>query len=104
MTKSENVQLTKVNYLILKALMTGKYLQASVSLQARDDLLDVVGRGTKSIDVTLRKVEELGLIAGYVPILSEKGKKLMDALAILYEETPTTDGEKGSVSELLQRL
>jgi len=82
--------MTKANYLHLKKLLTGKYLQASVNAEKRKALEQETGYG--NVDSTVKKLEAMGIVQGYAPILTEKGRKLMDALATIYEEDTELTG------------
>ncbi len=82
--------LTKANYLHLKKLLAGKFLRASLSEAQRTELVKETGFG--NIDSTIKKLEAMGLVSGYIPVLTEKGRKLMDALATIYEEDTELTG------------
>jgi hypothetical protein len=74
----------RTQYRILKVLTEGKTLQASIPESAYPALKER-GVNGKAISHYLKDFETAGLIAGYVPVLTEKGKAYFDALKTLYE-------------------
>lgn len=101
-TKPANNMLTPANYVILQAMLTGKYLRASITNEKRDQLEKDVGFG--NFDPTMKKLEEMGVVIGYAPILSEKGKKLLEAMKLIYGTNSSTDEKDASVAELLEPM
>lgn len=102
-TSSPDTMLTKCNYAILKALLTGKYLQGSLSNVKRKQLTE--DTGFQNYDPTVKKLEAMGIIIGYVPVLSEKGRKLLDAMRLVYDTGTTSGDEKdASVEEMLEKM
>ena len=77
--------LTEANYKILKCLLSGKFLRASVTDEKRGEIEKETGYG--NVDVTIRKLEEMGFVSGYVPILTEKGAKMLEYAKLLFEAT-----------------
>lgn len=78
----------KNKFLALKALLTGKFLQRSLSDEARD-ALEKAGLSGR-IDSYLIEWETSGIVIGYVPVLSEKGLRYFDALKTLYGDDGTS--------------
>lgn len=101
-SKVSNRMLTRANYAILQAMLTGKYLRASITNKNLDQLEKDVGFGNFAI--TMKKLEEMGVVIGYAPILSEKGKKLLEAMKLIYGANSSTDEKDASVEELLEPM
>jgi len=101
-TKPTNSMLTRANYTILQAMLTGKYLRASITNKRLDQMEKDVGYGNFAI--TMKKLEEMGVIVGYIPLISEKGKKLLEAMKLVYGMNTSTDEKDASVEELLEPM
>jgi hypothetical protein len=74
---------TENNIKVLKELMTGKYLRYSMSGPERSAFKDKTG--ISSVDLSVRKLESMGVIIGYAPVLSEDGVRLIRALEVVYD-------------------
>ncbi len=69
-------------FLILRELMTGEFLKGSISVEKSQALAD---KGLPTdIQKKLRQWEADGTVAGYAPVLSEKGLSRYKALETLY--------------------
>lgn len=75
---------TDENAKLLKELMTGKYLQLSISDVKRAELAQALGLPGKyagsSIYSQAKKLEEMGVIVGFIPVVSEEGGRLLRAI------------------------
>lgn len=84
-TKGEK-RITAYDIRVLKACMTGKYLRASFKyheLRQNEDAKREIGTNPYK---TLNKLKEMGIIDGFAPILTEKGKKILDAFELLHND------------------
>lgn len=68
--------LTEQDVKFLGLLMEGKYLKGSVTVQKRDEMKT---QGVAQPWHHMKKLVEMGVILGFVPILSEDGQKALDA-------------------------
>ena len=75
---------TERNVLVLKELSTGRYLKGSISDEMHRQLAKVLGVGPGAAAIALRKLEKMGIVVGYIPLLSEEGKRIIDALELMY--------------------
>ena len=87
MEKPEGTQsvVTSHNLRVLKELMSGKYLSGGITDEKGRQLSQALGvsTGTKAHN-TLRKLEDMGIVVGYIPLLSEEGRKIIDAMELMY--------------------
>ena len=83
----------ETRYRILKALLSGKLLRASVSNEMRARLSDL--GIPQNVSEHLVTFEKDGIISGYAPILSEKGLATFKALKTLYGDDMTSVDENG---------
>jgi len=74
--------LTESNIKFLRALMGGKYLKGTVGNERQRELVAEIGSVEPS--TVLRKLERMGIVAGYVPVLSEEGAKVLRAMEAMY--------------------
>lgn len=82
--KARGPMITEDNLRTLKELLTGKYLTGGISEENSKQLGQALGVSKKATYYTLRKLEEMGIIVGYIPLLSEEGKRILDALELMY--------------------
>ena len=75
---------TDLNVRVLRELMTGRYLKGAISDEKGEQLQKVLGVGPGATSITLRKLEDMGIVVGYIPLLSEEGKRIIDALELMY--------------------
>ena len=101
-TKTSAQMMTEANYKILRALLTGKYLRASITNETRDQLEKDTGYGNFS--PSIKRLEEMGIVIGYIPIISEKGRKLLEAMRLVYGTNTSTDEKDATVEELLEPM
>lgn len=83
-SKAGKAIVTDHNVRVLKELMTGRYLKGAISDEKGDQLGEVLGVGPGATCITLRKLEDMGIVIGYIPLLSEEGKRIIDALELMY--------------------
>ena len=90
------MNMNRRQYDSVRLLLTGKYLQFS----ANEENLEELQRdgGLSNPYKLIRKLERDGVIVGYVPVLSEKGKKMMDALKLIHDESD--DGMASDIEDL----
>lgn len=76
-----HMKATERDYRYLKALLTGKVIAGTVSGMAtkKEKLVP-----RKSISGKIREFEQNGVIVGYIPVLSDQGKKYFKSLEELY--------------------
>jgi len=91
------LSLTEGNIRIMDAIMTGDYLQASLSEEKRHMLEKKLGVSDAAIYATLRKMEEMKYIIGYIPLVTEDGKRIIDAMKHMFGLTNET-----SLSDMVQ--
>ena len=80
---------TDHNLRVLKELKSGKYLSARITDENGKQLSEALGVSGRSIPrrgvySMIRKLEDMGIIVGYIPLLSEEGRKIIDALELMY--------------------
>jgi len=75
---------TDQNLRVLRELMTGRYLKGGVSEEKGEQLGKVLGVNDRATYDTLRKLEKMGVVIGYIPLLSEEGRRIVDALELMY--------------------
>jgi DNA-binding Lrp family transcriptional regulator len=74
--------ITELDIAILRELQTGKILQASISdLKVAE--MKAKGLGTAP-SAQVRKLEDMGIIIGYVPVVSEEGHKAIAAMEAVF--------------------
>jgi len=80
---------TDHNLRVLKELKSGKYLSARITDENGKQLSEALGVSGRSIPrrgvySMIRKLEDMGIIVGYIPLLSEEGRRIVDALELMY--------------------
>jgi len=75
---------TEFNLRVLKELMTGRYLQGRMCCENHNRLRQALGVSDAATKATLRKLENMGIIVGYIPLLSEEGRRIVDAMRLMY--------------------
>lgn len=101
--KTKGRHLTEPNVKVLKRLMTGKYLQSSISQKTAAQL----AKETGVLDPysVVSKCQDLGIIIGYVPVLSEEGHRIVAALELMYnmnDKGPTSEEDKTALEDLVR--
>lgn len=92
--QKRKASLTEGNIRIMDAIMSGDFLQASLSEQKRHELEKKLGVSDAAIYATLRKMQDMGYIVGYIPLVTEDGKRIMDAMKQMFglsDETSLSD-------------
>jgi len=77
-------RVTEQNLCILKEVLSGRYISAGISREKGEQLGQVLNSSGKTVSTVLRKLEDMGIIVGYIPLLSEEGRKIIDALELMY--------------------
>lgn len=88
-TKTGNV--TENNVKLLKALLTGKYMAFSMRMEKRTRFEKDTGMSDPANPV--RKLEKMGIIVGYIPVLSEEGGRLVRTLDAFFSRNGKKPGE-----------
>jgi len=73
----------RTDYRVLTALLNGSILKGVLSIEK---LRNTLGLENTTVVHRLRTWESDGTILGYVPLLSEKGRRRFEALKTLYED------------------
>lgn len=73
--------LTEANLKFVKLLSRGKYLKGSFSSESREKLAKL---GFSDPNGHCSKLEEMGIIVGYVPVFSEEGKRILAGAEAMY--------------------
>ena len=81
---SMKATITENNLSIIDELLSGKYLQASFSKKKIEELQMNTGLNIATAYKTLEKLEKMGIIVGYIPIISEDGKRILDNFKRMY--------------------
>jgi len=77
--------ITKNNILVLDQLLSGKYMQPSFSnAQIKKFKVDT-GLSINSAYNTLKKLEEMGIVIGYIPIVTEDGRRMIETMKQMYK-------------------
>lgn len=76
--------ITENNLSIINELLSGKYMQPSFSAKGIAALEAKTGLSNTAVYKTLEKLEQMGIIVGYIPIISEDGKHILDTFKQLY--------------------
>ena len=82
---------TDANLQVLRALLSGKYLKFSMSMKSRK--MFQVDTGLQNPDVHMKKLEEMGIVKGYIPVLSEAGSKVLNTMEAFYASNGKKPGE-----------
>lgn len=75
---------TEHNLRILKEVLSGKYISAGITREKGEQLGQLLNASGKTVSTVLRKLEDMGIIVGYIPLLSEEGRRIVDALELMY--------------------
>jgi DNA-binding Lrp family transcriptional regulator len=75
---------TEQNLRILKELLSGQYLTGVITRDKNAQLGVALNSSGKTVSAVLRKLEGMGIIVGYIPLLSEEGRRIIDALELMY--------------------
>ena len=92
------VIVTRQNIALLDRLMTGKYLQRSIGAASRKEIYKK--EDIRDVDLALKKLEETGIIAGYIPVLSEEGERVISAMRTMYDVAD--NGSSDSLVDILE--
>lgn len=76
--------ITENNINIMDELLSGKYLQASFSAEGIKRLEEKTKLNIATAYTTLKKLEKMGIVVGYIPIISEDGKRILDNFKRMY--------------------
>lgn len=79
-SRERGPELTMKNIEVLEELMTGKYLRRSITDKVRRSAMKQLGYNPQT---TLEKLERMGIVIGYIPMLSEEGQRLVAAMKAL---------------------
>jgi len=75
---------TEHNLRILKEMLSGKYISAGITREKGEQLGQVLNASGLTVSAVLRKLENMGIVVGYIPLLSEEGRRIVDALELMY--------------------
>lgn len=81
---------------LLRILAGGKYLNGILTKERSSELGQMLGCPPNSVRLKIRRMEDMGVISGYVPVLSEDGIRILEALETAYglvKDGKTTESE-----------
>jgi DNA-binding Lrp family transcriptional regulator len=96
-------RLTETDVRVFKKLRSGTRIRARLAEKDRLAVAKEIGVSPSTVTKALRKLEEMGVISGYAPMLTEYGQKVMEGLETLYFTKPddiTVERVKGDLSEM----
>lgn len=78
------VQITQGNVLVMDLLMSGDWLQASIPDEKMQEINEKYHISANLVYTTLSKMERMGYIVGYIPLVTEDGMRILDAMKQMY--------------------